>query len=158
MSDLLCLAGSERLRQVGDLFSKSVVLVAKIRELAAEFIVFTLQTLDRGQNIVELIQPLQDLRATVLLLFQHVLDTVQGFQNVADAALLNHIAGAVGHHENHAAVHHAALFGPVVHCRSALAVACRGHLIAGCAVLHQERLDRVSARQRQFVIVSSGAR
>ena len=60
----------QRLRQRGHLVSQRIVLVAQIVDFALQLVVLALQVLQRGQDVVQLVQPLENLRAAFFLLLQ----------------------------------------------------------------------------------------
>ena len=124
-----------------------ILLIAQIADFAAQLIVLTLQVLQLGENVVQLVEPLENLRAAFFLFLRAGQQTVQLIRrcvdDVVDAAFLDHLAAAVGECQNDAAVHEPAFLGPVVHFRSAFAVARGADLVVGYAVLHQERLHGI---------------
>src|ERR1019366_3168549 len=104
--DILRLRGSQRLGQVVDLIFQRILLVAQIADFAAQFVVLTLKVDQLGQDLVQFVEPLENLRAAVFLLLGHAVQLViDGLDNLADAAFLNQAAGAVGDGQDDPAVH-----------------------------------------------------
>ncbi len=152
--DILRLRRGQRFRQTVHLVFQGILLVAQVTHFAAQLIVFPLQVLQLGQNIVQLVELLKNLIAAFLLFLQQVVQFVCDCRNdIADAAFLNHPAGAVGEGHDDPAVHEATFFSLVVHFGGTLAVARCRDLVVRNSVLHQERLDGVGPLQRELFVI-----
>ena len=87
----------ERLGLARHLVFERVLLVAQVRHFRLEAIVLALQILQRGQDVIQLVQALEDLGAALFLLFRQVLDGRQRRKHIADAARADELARAIGH-------------------------------------------------------------
>jgi hypothetical protein len=67
--DILRLRGSQRLGHGIELVFQRILLVAQIAHFASQLVVLPLQSLQLGQDLVQLIEPLEDLIAAFCLFF-----------------------------------------------------------------------------------------
>jgi hypothetical protein len=148
---------AQRLGQAVDLIAEGVFLVPQVGHLGLEAVVLALQGVQRGHNVIQFVEALENLRAAIGLLREGILDGGNLRQNLADLPVADHIALSIAHFQRDAAVHEAAFFGGIVDFGNPLAFARSGDLIGGGAIFEQEAPDRIGALQRELVVISRRA-
>ena len=146
----------ERLDPV-DLIAEGALLRAQVGDLGLHAVVLALQVVQRGQDVIELVEALQNLRAAIPALHDGFLQAGERRQNLADAAVADHFTLPVAHFQTDAPVHEPSFLGGVVDFRIPLAVGGGRDLLGRDAVLGQEGLNGIGALQRELFIVGGRA-
>ena len=148
--DRCSLAAGQRLRHALHVSVQIGLGFAKIAKLFLERIVFALHAAQQIGNLIQLVQPFQNVVAAFLA---HAGVGRYGSDRFADCAGADNLALPVSHGQHDPAVHESPIHVAVIHLGIPLAKRNGGELRRGCAVLHQKRLYRIGASLPQFLVV-----
>ena len=113
-------------------------------------VILGLQVANRGQNVIELVQLLQDGAAAILQLLQPVVQSVDHFRS---SARRDNLSGSIAHRQDDPAVDETPFLACIGNFRGALALPADRDLARASAVLREEISNRVSSRQCELLVV-----